>query len=139
MSPMRPDCFFQPFQGEQKNENLFGLSLNCCLKDADGHLQCSKQRKLLLSLKDEALNFAANLSPDIRNDTYMFIQALRESYFCNEEGHISTAHGPWLAHLSDIATADMQMLCNIFPILSSQLMKRSSFEQFLVLEKNIWA
>ena len=49
------------------------------------------------------------------------------------------AHGPRFAHLSDIATADMQMLCNIFPILSSQLMKISSFEQFLVLEKNIWA
>ena len=48
------------------------------------------------------------------------------------------AHGPRFAHLSDIATADMQMLCNIFPILSSQLMK-ISFEQFLVLKKNIWA
>ena len=33
------------------------------------------------------------------------------------------AHRPRVAHLSDIATADMQMLCNIFPILSSQLMK----------------
>ena len=49
------------------------------------------------------------------------------------------AHGPRFAHLSDIATADMQMLCNVFPILSSQLilssqqMKISSFEQFLVL------
>ena len=49
------------------------------------------------------------------------------------------AHGPRFAHLSDIATADMQMLWNIFPILSSQLMKISSFEQFLVLKKNIWA
>ena len=49
------------------------------------------------------------------------------------------AHGPRFAHLSVIATADMQMLCNIFPILSSQLMKISSFEQFLVLKKNIWA
>ena len=49
------------------------------------------------------------------------------------------AHGPRFAHLSDIATADMQMLCNIYPILSSQLMKISSFEQFLVLKKNIWA
>ena len=49
------------------------------------------------------------------------------------------AHGPRFAHLSDIAIADMQMLCNIFPILSSQLMKISSFEQFLVLKKNIWA
>ena len=38
------------------------------------------------------------------------------------------AHGPRVAHLSDIATADMQMLSNIFPILSSQLMKRSSFK-----------
>ena len=45
------------------------------------------------------------------------------------------AHGPWAAHLSDIATADMQMLCNIFPILSSQLMKRSSFKQFFILKK----
>ena len=49
------------------------------------------------------------------------------------------AHRPRFAHLSDIATADMQMLCNIFPILSSQLMKISSSEQFLVLKKNIWA
>ena len=49
------------------------------------------------------------------------------------------AHGPQLAHLNDITTADMQMLCNIFPILSSQPMKRSLFEQFLVLKKNIWA
>ena len=48
------------------------------------------------------------------------------------------AHGPGFAHLSDIATADMQMLCNIFPILSLQLMKISSFEQFLVLKKNKW-
>ena len=48
------------------------------------------------------------------------------------------AHGPQVAHLSDIATADMQMLCNIFPILSSQLMKWSfHFKQFLILKKNI--
>ena len=48
------------------------------------------------------------------------------------------AYGPRVAHLSDIATADMQMLCNIFQILSSQLMKRSSFKQFLILKKNIY-
>ena len=48
------------------------------------------------------------------------------------------AHGPRVAHLSDIATADMQMLCNIFPILPLQLMKRSSFKQFLILKKNIY-
>ena len=47
------------------------------------------------------------------------------------------AHGPWVAYLSSIANADMQMLCNIFPILSSQLMKRSSFKQLLILKKNI--
>ena len=29
------------------------------------------------------------------------------------------AHGPQLAHLSETATADMQMACNIFPILSN--------------------
>ena len=45
------------------------------------------------------------------------------------------AHGPRVAHLTDIATADMQILCNIFPILSSQLMKRSSFKQFFILKK----
>ena len=45
------------------------------------------------------------------------------------------AHWPWLAHLSEIATEDMEMLSNIFPILSLQLMKGSSFEQFLVLKK----
>ena len=33
------------------------------------------------------------------------------------------AHGPRFAHLSDIATADMKRLGNIFQILSSQLMK----------------
>ena len=51
--------------------------------------------------------------------------------------HKKEAHGPRVAHLSDIATADMQMLCNIFPILSLQLMKRLPFKQFLILKKNI--
>ena len=44
---------------------------------------------------------------------------------------------PQLTYLSEIATADMQMLCNTFPILSLKLMKGSSFEQFLVLKKPI--
>ena len=48
------------------------------------------------------------------------------------------AHGPQVAHLSDIATADMQMSCNIFPILSLQLIERSSFKQFLILKKNLY-
>ena len=50
---------------------------------------------------------------------------------------IQAAHGPRVAHLSDIATADMQLLCKIFPVLLSQLMKRSTFKQFLILKKNI--
>ena len=49
------------------------------------------------------------------------------------------AHGPRFAHLSGIATADMQMLCKMFPILSLQLMEGSSFKQILLLKKNIWA
>ena len=36
-----------------------------------------------------------------------------------------------------IATAGMLMLCNIFPILSLQLMKGSSSEKFLILKKNV--
>ena len=50
------------------------------------------------------------------------------SAISNQAKYEQEAHGPRVAHLSDIATADMQMLCNIFPILSSQLMKRSSFK-----------
>ena len=34
-------------------------------------------------------------------------------------GNKNEAYGPWLAHLSDIAIADMQMLCNIFPIIAT--------------------
>ena len=45
------------------------------------------------------------------------------------------AHGPRLTHLSEIATADMHLLCNMFSILSLQLRKGSLFKQFLVLKK----
>ena len=45
------------------------------------------------------------------------------------------ANGPRLAHLSEIVIADLQMLCNIFPFRSLQLMQGSSFEQFLILNK----
>ena len=48
------------------------------------------------------------------------------------------AHRPGLAHLSEIATADMHLLCNIFSILSLQLMNGSLFKQFLVLKKNVF-
>ena len=56
-------------------------------------------------------------------------------YLGNDENY---TRGPRVAHLSDIATADMQMLCNSFPILSSQLMRRSSFKQFFILKKKIY-
>ena len=52
--------------------------------------------------------------------------------------YIQEAHGPRVPHLSDIPTADIQMLCNIFQILSLQLMKRSSFKHFLILKMNIY-
>ena len=47
------------------------------------------------------------------------------------------AHGPQLTHLSEITTESMRLLCNIFSILSLQLMK-GSFKQFLVLKKNVF-
>ena len=67
-------------------------------------------------------------------------RSLRELISCINKKKIKfqEAHGSRLSHLNDIATAGMQMLCNRFPILSSQLMKRSSFKQFLILKKNIY-
>ena len=46
------------------------------------------------------------------------------------------AQGPRLVHLSNIATVDMQMLCNIFanPIIATIEKTGSSFKQFLVLK-----
>ena len=78
---------------------------------------------------------------NIEQVSNLSIYVMYESFAINTVNDKQEAHGPRFAHLSDIATADMQMLCNIFPILSSQLMKIhvSSFEQFLVLKKNIWA
>ena len=38
-------------------------------------------------------------------------------YVILPRGMKQEAHGPQLAHLSETATADMQMACNIFPIL----------------------
>ena len=46
--------------------------------------------------------------------------------------HATRRSPEWHSHCG------MQMLCNIFPILSWQLMKRSSFKQFLIL-KNIYS
>ena len=78
------------------------------------------------------LSSLLSLKSIVYDDIFVFIK-LRDTDLQQE------AHGPRFAHLSDRATADMQMLCSIFPILSSQLIKMhvSSFEQFLVLKKNI--
>ena len=80
------------------------------------------------------------ITPKVRKPEFSFLYATHHLvlFYISIKYHKQEAHGPQFAHLSDIATADKQMLCNIFPILSSQLMKISSFEQFLVL-KNIWA
>ena len=75
------------------------------------------------------MKFSADLSLNSTVGGY-FITSFSSDILRKQE-----AHGPRVAHLSDIATADMQMLCNIFPILSSQLMKRSSFKQFFILKK----
>ena len=61
------------------------------------------------------------------------LNILHGHFLCQNETKRPICRSPdWHRH------ADMQMLCNIFPILSSQLMKRSSFKQFLILKKNIY-
>ena len=88
-----------------------------------------------------AYNTPSKVLLDNKNGTNDNIYQWQEEHItCPSKGPLNKqeAHGPRVAHLSDIATADMQMLCNIFPILSSQLMKRSSFKQFLILKKNIY-
>ena len=60
-------------------------------------------------------NHAANLV----NEYHRSCQKLSKKKK-NKKKKKQEAHGPRLAHLSDITTAAMQMLCNIFPILSSQ-------------------
>ena len=98
------------------------------MRDISTHDWCSASVRML---NDVTTILTTELNREIGTEIYCLYH-LFAVYFRNE-------NGPWLAHLSDIITADMQMLCNIFPILSSQPMKRSSFEQFLVLKKNIWA
>ena len=48
------------------------------------------------------------------------------------------AHGPQLAHLSETATADMQMACNIFPILLWQGNGLNSFWNILLTRLKCW-
>ena len=50
--------------------------------------------------------FLKSLTTDLKIDTRATLDVTR-------------AHGPQLAHLSETTTADMQMACNIFPILSN--------------------
>ena len=48
------------------------------------------------------------------------------------------AHGPKLAHLSETATADMQMACNIFPILLWQGNGLNNFWNILLTRLKCW-
>ena len=48
------------------------------------------------------------------------------------------AQGPQLAHLSETATADMQMACNIFPILLWQGNSLNSFWNILLTRLKCW-
>ena len=53
--------------------------------------------------------------------------------FSEYQQKVTRGHGSLLAHLSVTDThADTQILCNIFPILSLQLMKESFFEYYFV-------
>ena len=73
------------------------------------------------------------------SDQEKFRTDFQDGVHGDHNGFQQEAHGPPLAHLSEIATADMQnqTLCNIFLIQSLQPMKGSSFEQFLVFKKNV--
>ena len=74
-----PKPFFPSFSGKQEEWESFWLKFE--LLSERYRWSPQKQREqLLLSLKDEALNFAANLSPEIRNDSFLFIQALKERF-----------------------------------------------------------
>ena len=60
---------------------------------------------------------------------------------CKERGSKKKqqeAHGPQLAHLSETATADMQMACNIFPILLWQGNGLNSFWNILLTRLKCW-
>ena len=54
----------------------------------------------------------------------MFHMNYQALVYLEKNNNKQEAHRPWLPHLSETATADMQMkiLCNISPILSLQLM-----------------
>ena len=56
--------------------------------------------------------------------------------FLQEKKNKQEAHGPWLINLSDIATADMQMLCNIFPILIPIIAVLSFEEEYMGMTVN---
>ena len=74
-----PRPFFPSFSGKQEEWESFWLKFEL-LSDRYRWSPQKQREQLLLSLKDEALNFAANLTPDIRNNYFMFIQALKERF-----------------------------------------------------------
>ena len=74
------------------------------------------------------------ISKDNLFDVYFTMQESKKEYNSGTTSPMGKkkgeAHRPQLDHRSEIATVDMQMLGNIFPILSLQLKKGSSFQQF---------
>ncbi|MEW8547690.1 MAG: hypothetical protein AB2693_29635 [Candidatus Thiodiazotropha sp.] len=71
-----PRPFFPSFSGRNDEWNSFWLKFELLARRYNWSVD--KQREqLLLCLKDEAMNFAASLGPEIRGNLDLFVQALR--------------------------------------------------------------
>lgn len=74
-----PRPFFPTFSGRPSEWGAFWLKFELMARRYDWSLE--KQREqLLFCLKDEAMNFAASLGPEIREDILLFSQALRDRF-----------------------------------------------------------
>ena len=75
-------------------------------------------------------------------NTYNVLLSIRwtrcKAESCQMHKFKQEAHGPQLAHLSETATADMQMACNIFPILLWQGNGLNSFWNILLTRLKCW-
>ena len=74
-----PRPFFPSFSGRNDEWNSFWLTFELLARRYNW--SADKQRdQLLLCLKDEAMNFAASLGPEIRGNLDLFVQALRDRF-----------------------------------------------------------
>lgn len=74
-----PRPFFPSFSGKHDEWDSFWLKFELLAKRYNWSDE--KQREqLLLCLKDEAMNFAASLGPEIRGNLPVFVQALRDRF-----------------------------------------------------------